>query len=400
LTPWKASEMTKKNLTCLIFLSVSALLVFFVIMLFISQRNSQAEKYVTAPVRKGNIENAVMATGRIDAVERVNVGAQVSGQVKSLNVKLGDSVVKGQLIAYIDDSPQLFELNNANAALNVAKAEILAKQAFLNQAELSFKRQQQLLNKNASSREDFEIAETTLTYTRAELSSLNAKLRQAQIEVDKKKVELGYTRVLAPMDGIVIAIVTPQGQTVNSNQSAPTIIKLARLDVMTIKAQVSEADITHVFPGQKAWFTIFSEPGKRYEATLRTVELAPESIMKDDSITISSSTSGSSTSNAPVYYNALLDVPNPKNTFRISMTAQVSFVGYEAKNTLLLPIQAVHSVRDRYQVQILDDHGKLQKREVKIGVMNDTDIQILEGVKVGENVVLSQPGEKASGKDL
>ncbi|MCV5262624.1 efflux RND transporter periplasmic adaptor subunit, partial [Escherichia coli] len=88
------------------------------------------------------------------------------------------------------------------------------------------------------------------------------KLVQAQIEVDKKKLALEYTRVVAPMDGIVIAIVTQQGQTVNSNQSAPTIIKLARLDVMTIKAQISEADITRISVGQKARFSIFSEPDK------------------------------------------------------------------------------------------------------------------------------------------
>lgn len=144
------------------------------------------------------------------------------------------------------------------------------------------------------------------------------------------------------MDGIVIAIVTQQGQTVNSNQSAPTIIKLARLDVMTIKAQISEADITRISVGQKARFSIFSEPDKHYSATLRAVELAPESVMKDDSLASNTSASGSGTSNASVYYNALFDVPNPENRLRIAMTAQVTLITDEAQNTLLVPIQAVH----------------------------------------------------------
>ncbi|CAI0731148.1 Macrolide-specific efflux protein macA precursor [Serratia entomophila] len=353
--------------------------------------------YVTAPARLGDIENAVLATGRLDAIERVNVGAQVSGQVKSLKVKLGDRVTKGQPIADIDDLPQRNDLRLAESALNQVKADLQAKQALLKQAESRFKRQRRMLNDEAGSREDFESAEATLATTRAELLSLNARLVQTQIEVEKKKVDLSYTRVLAPMDGIVIAVVTQQGQTVNSSQSAPTIIKLARLDVMTIKAQISEADITHISAGQKAYFTIFSEPDKRYDATLRTVELAPESVMKDDSLGAGSSASGSGTSNASVYYNALLDVPNPENRLRIAMTAQVSLLLGEAKNALLVPIQAVHKIDGKkQQVQVLTKDNRLETREVKTGITNNVDIQILGGLEAGETVVLSQPGAKSA----
>ncbi|CAI0856779.1 Macrolide-specific efflux protein macA precursor [Serratia entomophila] len=353
--------------------------------------------YVTAPARLGDIENAVLATGRLDAIERVNVGAQVSGQVKSLKVKLGDRVTKGQPIADIDDLPQRNDLRLAESALNQVKADLQAKQALLKQAESRFKRQRRMLNDEAGSREDFESAEATLATTRAELLSLNARLVQTQIEVEKKKVDLSYTRVLAPMDGIVIAVVTQQGQTVNSSQSAPTIIKLARLDVMTIKAQISEADITHISAGQKAYFTIFSEPDKRYDATLRTVELAPESVMKDDSLGAGSSASGSGTSNASVYYNALLDVPNPENRLRIAMTAQVSLLLGEAKNALLVPIQAVHKIDGKkQQVQVLTKDNRLETRKVKTGITNNVDIQILGGLEAGETVVLSQPGAKSA----
>lgn len=375
------------------------LLIILIIALFFFLRSPQFPYYVTAPARPGDIENTVLATGRIDAIERVNVGAQVSGQVKSLKVKSGDRVTKGQPIADIDDVPQRNDLRNAEAALNVVKAELQAKQALLKQAGLRFKRQRQMLSEDASSREDFETAEATLATTRAELLSLNARLVQAQIDVDKKKVDLGYTKVVAPMDGIVIAVVTQQGQTVNSSQSAPTIIKLARLDVMTIKAQISEADITRISPGQKARFTIFSEPDKYYDATLRTVELAPESVIKDDPLTSSSPASGSGVSNASVYYNALFDVPNPENRLRIAMTAQVTLLTDEAKNTLLVPIQAVRNVGgNRQQVQVLTSDNKLETREVKTGITNSIDIQILEGLKAGENVVLSQSGEKTTGE--
>lgn len=395
----KISIMLTKYLSRRTVAFAVAQLIVLIIALFFFLRSPDVPEYVTAPVRKGDIENSVLATGRIDAIERVNVGAQVSGQVQSLKVKLGDHVTRGQLIADIDDVPQRNDLRNAEAALNEVKAELQSKQALLKQAELRFKRQRQMLSEDASSREDFESAEATLATTRAELLSLNAKLVQAQIEVDKKKVDLGYTRVVAPMDGIVIAVVTQQGQTVNSSQSAPTIIKLARLDVMTIKAQISEADITRISAGQKARFTIFSEPDKHYDATLRTVELAPESVMKDDSLASNSSASGSGTSNASVYYNALLDVPNPENRLRIAMTAQVTLLAGEAKDTLLVPIQAVRGAEgNKQQVQVLATDGKLETRYVKTGITNSVDIQILEGLKVGENVVLSQPGEKAPGE--
>jgi macrolide-specific efflux system membrane fusion protein len=382
----------------LAFILIGALLVIIALVVFSLQSPPQAAS-VTAPVRLGDIENAVLATGKLDAIERVNVGAQVSGQVKSLKVKLGDKVTKGQPIADIDDLPQRNDLRNAEAALNVAKADLQAKQALLKQAESRFKRQKRMLSDEAGSREDFETAEATLAATRAELIALNARIVQAQIEVDKKKVDLSYTRILAPMDGIVIAVITQQGQTVNANQSAPTIVKLAQLDVMTIKAQISEADITRVSQGQKAYFTIFSEPDKRYDATLRTVELAPESVMKDDSVSGSSSSSGSGSSNASVYYNALLDVPNPDNRLRIAMTAQVSLLLGEAKNALLVPIQAVHKTADnKQQVQVLTGDNRLEMREVKTGITNNVDIQILSGLKAGENVVLVQentkPGEE------
>ncbi|WP_057647689.1 efflux RND transporter periplasmic adaptor subunit [Yersinia bercovieri] len=352
--------------------------------------------YVTAPARRGDIENAVLATGRLDAFERVNVGAQVSGQVKSLKVKLGDRITKGQLVADIDSLPQRNELRTAEAALNIVKADRQAKQAQLKQAESHFKRQRRMLNDEASSREDFEKAEEQLATTRAELLSLDAKLVQMQVDVEKKKVDLSYTRVLAPMDGIVIAVVTQQGQTVNSSQSAPTIIKLARLDVMTIKAQISEADITHIFAGQKAYFSIFSEPDRRYYATLRTVELAPESVMKDDAPGASNSSATDDTSkNASVYYNALLDVPNPENRLRIGMTSQVSLLRENAKNTLLVPIQAVQKTEGKkQQVRVLSNSGQLEMREVKTGITDNVDIQILSGLKVGELVVLSQPSTK------
>ena len=371
-------------------MSVAVVIILLVIIFIRLLKHPEPPTFVTAIARTGDIENTVLATGTLDAVRRVNVGAQVSGQVKSLKVKLGDHVTKGELVAEIDDLQQRNDLRNAEAALRGIRASLQAKQVQLKQAELHFRRQQRMLKEDASSHEDYENAETTLNTTRAELEGLEAQRIQAEIEVEKKKVELGYTHVTAPMDGTVIAVITPQGQTVNASQSAPTIIKLAQLDVMTIRARISEVDIAHVFPGQGAWFTIFADPEQHYDATLRSVELAPESVMKDDTPGGGGASSGQ---NASVYYNALLDVPNPKNRLRIGMTTQVSLVLGEARHTLLVPVQSVSDVSaGKKQVQVLNNNHQPEPREVKTGINNHTDVQILEGLRAGETVLLPASG--------
>lgn len=376
-------KLTPRKFTGII---ICVLLIVITVIWFFLQQRAVPVTLITVPVRTGNIENTVLAAGKLDAIERVNVGAQVTGQVKNLTVKTGDRVTKGQLIADIDDLQQKNNLRNAEAALDQVKAEKITKDAQLRQAELKFKRQRNMLRDDAGSREEFESAETALATAQADILSLKSRMVQSQIEVDKKKLELSYTRVTAPMDGMVIAVVTRQGQTVNAEQSAPTIVKIAQLDTMTVHTQISEADITRVYPGQKAWFTIFSEPDRRYEATLRMVEPAPDSVLKEDN-----SNSTGTPGNTSVYYSALLDVPNPENRLRIAMTAQVSLLISEAKNVLLIPAAAVTTTADnRQEVLVINASGIPEPREISTGITNNIDIQILSGLQEGEEVVIPQ----------
>lgn len=372
-----------------LFATLAAVILLLLIWHFAGSRH-KPNAVVTAEVRQGNIENLIAATGKMDAVERVNVGAQVSGQVKKLYIKSGDSVSKGQLIAEIDDQPQRSDLRNAQAALSVAQADLETREAALVRQQAQYQRLQQMIKTNAISRQDFDTAEQEWRSARAELTAQKARVIQAQIEVDKKQLDLGYTRIMAPMDGTVIAIVTKQGQTVNAVQTAPTIAKLAQLGTMTIKVQISEADINNVQPGQQAWFTTFSNPDKRYNATLRSLELAPESVMKDDALMGNSESTPASSTNAAVYYNALLDVPNPDNALRISMTAQVNLLRDSAKDALLVPVQATKKDADgKTYVEIPDQDNKPVKRIITTGITDSVDIQVLSGLKVGEKVILA-----------
>lgn len=341
----------------------------------------------TAPVTVSDLEDTVLATGTIGAFKQVSVGAQVTGEVKKLHVALGDKVRQGQLIAEIDALPQQNSLRNSQAALQSAQAQLHARQAALKQAELVAARLRELVAADAGARADLESAEATLTTARADVAAQQAQIAQAQVAVDTAQVNLGYTRVTAPMDGVVVAVVTEQGQTVNANQSAPTIIKLARLDLMTVKAQISEADVPRVKPGMPVYFNLLGEPDRRYEVKLRAIEPGPTTIATDT--TTGSSTSTSTTS--AVYYNGIFDVPNPEDRLRINMTAQSSIVLAHVEKALTLPSAALgaRAGGDRYRVRVLEQ-GRVVERIVRIGLNNRVRAQVLEGLKEGEQVVTSE----------
>ena len=356
--------------------------------IFIVLRKDEPSGYMTAPVAKADVESTVLATGMIEAKNLVSVGAQVSGQIKSLKVELGDTVQAGQLVAEIDSLPQQNTLRTRTAALAAVRAQKEAKEASLRQAELAFRRQQEMLQGEAASRADYETAEAQLKVTRAEISALDAEIEQAKIAVDTAQLDLNYTRITSPIDGVVVAIVTKEGQTVNANQSAPTIIKVARLDTMTIKVEISEADVVRVKPGQRVYFTILGDPDKRYHTSLLAIEPAPETIASASSS--ASGSSSSSSASTAIYYMGILDIPNPDGRLRISMTTQVNIVLAEAKNALVIPSAALGDRQKDggYSVSVENEQGKLEKRQVRIGINNNVQAVVLEGLREGEKVVI------------
>jgi len=357
----------------------------------------QAPRFVTATVTRGSIEDAVLATGTVQAFKQVSVGAQVSGQVKSLKVQLGQRVKKGDPIAEIDSTTQQNTVRNAEAALENVRAQLAAQQASLIEAELGYKRQKQLLDADAGSRADFEAAEATRNTTRANIAALQAQIKQAEITADTAKVNLGYTKIVSPIDGIVVALVVQEGQTVNSNQATPTIIKVAQLDTVTVKTQISEADVIKVKPGLPVYFTILGDPDTRYHAALRTIEPATDAILTETTSS-SSNNSTSSSSTTAIYYNGLFDVPNPDNRLRISMTAQVSIVRAQAKDALIIPSSALgQRSREGYTVRVLDAQGQPQPRTVRVGINNNVNAEVTEGLAEGDQVVVAESAAPGAG---
>lgn len=341
---------------------------------------------LTTVVARGDIVRAVLATGTVEATDLVSVGAQASGQIRSLKVKLGQKVRAGDLIAEIDSTTQRNALRNADAALANIRAQRAAQQASVLQAEAAFRRQQTMMAGEATSRADFDIARANRDVARAQLEALDAQIAQSATSLDTARANLGYTRIVAPIDGSVVAIVASEGQTVNAVQSSPTIVKLASLDVMTVEAEISEADVIHVRPGLPASFTILGDPDRRFPGKVRDVEPAPESVSVDDARTSTQS------SDEAVYYNGLFDVPNRDGVLRIGMTAQVEIELSRAKDVLVAPFAALgERAKDgSYSVRVLDAEGRPVARTIRVGINNRVDVQVLSGLREGERIVVGE----------
>ena len=357
------------------------------ISLYAIQAPAKPPQYIIATVERGDIENAVLASGMLEGIKQVDVGAQVSGQLKSLKVKLGDKVSEGQWLAEIDPLVLRNTLRQAEVDEEKLQAERRSSMAQLKQARRIYERYRELQADESVSRQDFENAESEYEVQQAAVRSLDAQIQSARVEIDTAKVNLGYTRINAPITGHVVGIVTQEGQTVIANQLAPVLLKLADLDTMTVKAQVSEADVIHITPGQEVYFTILGED-KRYYAKLRGTEPAPQNYAQS-----SDKNEGSSKPSGAVFYNALFEVPNPDHRLRISMTAQVHIVLDTAQAVLTVPVAALgaRNTDGSFPVRVLDAKGFAQVRNVQAGINNNVKVQIKDGLAEGDRVVIGEP---------
>lgn len=342
------------------------------------QAKAPASDYITASAETRDLEQLIMADGTLKARKQVSVGAQVSGQIKKLHVTLGQEVKQGELLVEIDDLPQQNALKDALAQRDNLQAQLDSKEATLRNARLAYQRQQQIVARGLGSTADHDSAKATLDETLADIRALNAQRVQAEIAVDTARVNLGYTRILAPLSGTVVAMPVEEGQTLNASQSTPTLLKIAQLDTMTVEARISEADVINVRVGMPVYFTILGNSQRRFEGSLRAIEPAPDTINDDD-------TTSSSDSSA-IYYHGLFEVPNQDGQLRISMTAQVYLVVARLKDALVIPAIALQGD----QVRVIDDGGRISLRRVKVGLNNKVDAQILSGLSTGERVIVSE----------
>lgn len=347
--------------------------------------------FITEEVKRGKIAQTVSATGEISATNLVDVGAQVSGQIKKMHVKIGDIVKEGDLIAEIDDVTQVNEVNTRKAQLQTYQAQLESAQVALKIAQRKYSRYKSLASADAVSKEEFEATEDSLATNRAKIKELQSSIRQTQIAINTAEKDLGYTRITAPSTGTVVSLVVEQGQTINSSQTSPTVVQIADLTSMTNKMQIAEGDATKVKAGQTVNFTILSEPDTPISAKLDSIDPGLTTMSQG-----SYSKSTDTTSNA-IYYYARATVPNPDGKLAIGMTTQNTVEIASADNVLMVPTVAIKTKDGKKFVRVLGANNQAVDREIQTGLKDSMNTEVKSGLNEGEKVVMSEMGaaEKA-----
>jgi macrolide-specific efflux system membrane fusion protein len=349
--------------------------------------NRGEAQFEVAPVARGNIEATVTAIGTLQPMSSVEVGAQVSGQVLKLHVEPGDVVKKGQLLAEIDASVLQATVDAGRAQQNELQAQLAEQRAQHRLSAQQHERQQQMHKDESTRLEDVQTAEANLAAAVARIAQTQARIVQTQSSLKADEARLGYTRIYAPMGGTVIGIDAKEGQTLNATYQTPTLMRIADLSAMTVWTTVSEADIRRVKAGQAAYFTTLAGDRRRWTGQVRQVLPAPPV----------AATTASNPNQTPVskvvQYTVLFDVDNKDAELLPQMTAQVSFITASARDVLVAPLSALQPVEQKpqmYTARILGSDDKPQTREVRAGVQDRLAVQVVEGLKEGEQLITGE----------
>ena len=384
-----------------------------------------ARNYSSAAVARADVEDTISALGSIQPREFVDVGTQVSGQLRRLLVNVGDQVKAGALIAEIDPVVFAARVDAGFATLANLAAQLDEKRAQLTLAQAQHERNLKLFKQDAVSRDAVETSQAATQIAKAQVAALAAQADQTRASLRIDQANLAYTRIVAPMSGTVVSVPVRQGQTVNASQQAPVIMRLANLDTMTVMTQVSEADVVRLAIGMEVYFSTLGAPQRRWPGRVRQILPMPETV------------------NNVVLYGVLFDVDNKGQELKSQMSAQVSFVAAQAKGALVVPVSALQrrsgkmagnegaggftesataaadestpatlsspasgdargerrSRRPSGSMVLVLKDGRVEERRVQLGVANRNQVQVLSGLAEGEQVVVESVATGARAKD-
>lgn len=336
----------------------------------------------------GDIEENVTAQGKLEPKEYVDVGAQVTGQLQKLYVDIGDNVSAGQLLVEIDPRVYAARVQADEANIKNLQAQLAGQQAQVVFARQQFERYRELTKSKGVSEQEFQNSEFNFKKAVATAESIQAQIEQVQSTLSGDRANLGFTKIYAPMDGTVVTRTARLGQTLNANQTTPMIMQLAKLDAMTVRAQVAEADVMRLRPNLSVYFTTLGAGERRWQGTIRQILPSPEVV------------------NNVVLYNVLVDVDNRDRQLMSGMSTQMFFVLSSASQVPLLPIAALgprvpeadNEKGRAYRVKQLDG-DTVQERIVHVGALNRRLAQVLDGVEVGAKLQpLLKVEDRSNGK--
>lgn len=359
-----------------------ALLAIFGIGYKMLNRNAGGTVYKTQKIENGDIMESITASGTINPLSTVSVGSQASGRIAEIYVDYNSVVKKGQLLALIDQENAKATVQQREAALEIAKAQVAVEENNIKYYKKALNRISKLNASKYSTEKDLEAAERDYDNAVAQLILEQAQVKQAQASLNSAQTELSYTEIKAPVDGIVISKAVEVGQTVAASFETPELFSVAEdLTKMQIEASVVEADIAKVKEGQKVRFTVDSYADDYFYGTVTQVR-----------------NEATTTSNV-VTYTVVIGIDNTNMKLKPGMTANVEIITAEEKGVMLVPNQALRFYIDdsdnakRYKdrgVWIIKN-GHPERVTVKIGVSDDDNTQILEStLKIGDEVIVSK----------
>ena len=357
--------------------------------------------YRTARVRRGSLRSTIQATGTLSAEETVDVGTQISGTIREIYVDYNDKVKEGQLIAVMDSRTQQADVDMAKANVLSAKADLAKANAKLLRANRDLSRTRQLVKKDLIARSELDADVADQATAKADVLVAQAKVAQYEATLRKQEINLSYTKIYSPVDGVVVAKNVEKGQTVAASYQTPSIAEIARdLKQMQVEVNVDEADIGSVKVGQRAEFTVDAYTDATFTGSVTQVRISPKS------------------SNSVVSYTVIVKVNNDEEKLMPGMTANVSLIITEKNDILLVPNAALRfnpNVNTNVQAQMgprrrggnvaaVETPGvyvlmnkKPVKIEVEKGITDGTRTEILSGVEEGTEVLVGfnlQPDKK------
>jgi len=335
---------------------------------------------VPITVTRGTVEALVTAQGKLEAKQYVDVGTQVSGQLKAIHVDIGDTVTKGQLLAEIDPRVYQAQVEAGEAHLNSLRAQLNQQKAAAVLAEQNLKRNQNLITANAVSQQALQETESQASVARAQVESIAAQIQETESNLKASRTNLSYTKIYAPMAGTVTTLPTKEGQTLNASQTAPIVLQVANLDVMTVRAQVAEADVSSLKENMPAYFTTLGNSDHRWTGKVRQVLPTPQIV------------------NDVVLYDVLIDAKNEGRQLMTGMTTQVFFILGKADNALVIPAELLtrrvaKEDTDKgkaYRVAVVTEAGR-EQRVIHVGLQTRTQAEVVDGLQEGERVAATRP---------
>ncbi len=352
---------------------------------FVFAKKSNKISYITDTVQERTITQIVEATGTIQPINTVSIGSQVSGRIEEIYVDFNSKVEKGQILAQIDTSLFQAQLQQSLANINNAKATLAKNKALLEYDTKTYHRYKNLYDRNLVSKNDLDSAESAYKSDLAQVAAAHASIMQAQANYATASANMGYTKIVSPVNGTVISKEVEVGQTVAASFQTPTLFTVAEdLTKMQIETSVSEADIGKVKEGQDVEYTLDGYQDSIFKGKVTQVRLSP------------------TTESNVVTYTVIIDVENEEGKLLPGMTANVSIITDKRENILTVPNSALKFTaaqnNKKYEEKgiWLQKKGKPYRVNIETGLSNDFYTQIIsDEVKSGDTVYI---GKSRNGK--